>query len=297
MSQQKNRSQPNNDTKKRVNLRVQRHQQGLTRKDIHIRVGIPLAHIEALETGVVPKSMRGKKLLHSKQAYLKFLGFSKHCKLDVKTPTRKRKKSSKASSRTGSTEIVAPTTSRSIFTGFAIAATMVVGLKTLSIAFDNPSFSFDGMLDSMVAQLNEADTEGTREKTSETISPKNNTLTAPANLASSIASTANSQGNLDALVSDLLTDLEEPEPVGPTGPNSLELRVVERSRIVFTCDGHIVKRGLVKRNDRLECQFGERAIVELSDLLAVEVRHNDKKVKPMGPQGAGRRLTFVHDGF
>ncbi len=289
MSQKKHRSKNEKDKQKRVNLRVQRSKQGLTRKDIHIRVGIPLAHIEALETGVVPKSMRGKKLLASKQAYLKFLGFSKHSKLDVKAPSPKRKNSSRSGSRTGSTEIVAPTTSRSIFTGFAIAASMVIGLKTLSIAFDNPSFSFDGMLDSMVQELNESDT------TDETALDQ--TLTAPSNLASSLAGKTSEQGNLNALVSDLLTDLEEPEPEGPTGPNSLTLRVMERTRIVFTCDGHIIKRGLVHRNDRLECQFSERAIVELTDLLAVEVRHNDKKVKPMGPQGASRRLTFLHEGF
>ena len=56
-------SSPSPSDTPRVNLRVSREKQGLTTKDIHIRVGIPLEHIEALETGVVPKALRGKKLL------------------------------------------------------------------------------------------------------------------------------------------------------------------------------------------------------------------------------------------
>ena len=68
----------------RVNLRHERERRDLTINDIHIRVGIPLEHIEALESGVVSQAIRGKKLLRSKQAYLSFLGFPKHSKLDVR---------------------------------------------------------------------------------------------------------------------------------------------------------------------------------------------------------------------
>ena len=73
----------------RVNLRHERERRSLTIKDIHIRVGIPLEHIEALESGVVPQALRGKKLLRSKQAYLSFLGYLKHSKLDVRRRRRR----------------------------------------------------------------------------------------------------------------------------------------------------------------------------------------------------------------
>ena len=301
----------------RINLRAQREKQGFTTKDIHIRVGIPLDHIEALETGVVPKALRGKKLLRSKQAYLKYLGFSKHSKLDVRKK-RSRQTSVKTSSsrRAGSTEIVVPTTSKSIFTGFGIAVGMVLSLKALSVVLDNPTFSFDGMLDRMVDSMNtpESDppsltdnqtangspTESTTQTiVTSTLSKEDNTNVVLASTTSSLGTSVSQsntiQDNLNMLVNELIEEEIEEPSVGPTGPNIIKLKGIESTKVLFTCDGHVVFKGRIKRNQRLSCQFTNKSIVEMNDLMSLDIEHNDKRIRPMGPQSASRRLSFVHD--
>ena len=297
----------------RINLRDQREKQGFTTKDVHIRVGIPLDHIEALETGVVPKALRGKKLLRSKQTYLTFLGFSKHSKLDVRTKkSRQTNLHTSFARRAGSTEIVVPTTSKSIFTGFGIAIGMVLSLKALSVVLDNPTFSFDGMLDSMVDSMNtpESDSPSLTDNSSpiastpqptmtNTISKDNSTdvvlASTTGSLGNSVSQSNTIQDNLNMLVNELIEE-EIQEPLdGPTGPNIITLKGIESTKVLFTCDGHVVFKGRIKRNQRLSCQFTNKSIVEMNDLMSLEIKHNDKRIRPMGPQSASRRLSFVHD--
>ena len=297
----------------RINLREQREKQAFTTKDVHIRVGIPLDHIEALETGVVPKALRGKKLLGSKQAYLKFLGFSKNSKLDVRNKkVRQSNKKNSLSKRAGSTEIVIPTPSKSILTGFGIAVAMVLSLKTLSLALDNPTFSFDGMLDSIVESMNTSNTDAqsmtenqtTVESTTQTSMA--NTLSEDHNTGIALASTSGSLGravsqsntlqdNLNMLVNELIVEEVNDAPSGPTGPNIVKLKGIESTKVLFTCDGHVVFKGRIKRNQRLSCNFTNKSIVEMNDLMSLDIEHNDKRIRPMGPQSSSRRLSFVHD--
>lgn len=305
----------------RINLRAQREKQGFTTKDIHIRVGIPLDHIEALETGVVPKALRGKKLLRSKQDYLKYLGFSKHSKLDVrKKKSRQTSFKSSTSRRAGSTEIVVPTTSKSIFTGFGIAVGMVLSLKALSVVLDNPTFSFDGMLDSVVESMNTSESNtpesespsltdnqtvigSTIESTTQTIMTdtpsKDNTnvilASTTGSLGGSVSQSNTLQDNLNMLVNELIEEEIDEPSVGPSGPNIIKLKGVESTKVLFTCDGHVVFKGRIKRNQRLSCQFTNKSIVEMNDLMSLDIEHNDKRIRPMGPQSASRRLSFVHD--
>ena len=307
------KSSNSNSNVPRINLREQREQQGFTTKDVHIRVGIPLDHIEALETGVVPKALRGKKLLRSKQAYLKFLGFSKHSKLDVrKKKSRQKNRTTSFSKRAGSTEIVIPTTSKSVFTGFAIAMAMVLSLKSLSVVLDNPTFSFDGMLDSMVESMNtptpdsQSMTENQTIVESTTQIPVINTLSKDHNTSVALASTSGLLGgvvsqsntiqdNLNMLVNDLIEEKVNDTPLGPTGPNIIKLKGIEPTKVLFTCDGHVVFKGRIKRNQRLSCHFTNRSIVEMNDLMSLDIEHNKKRIRPMGPQSSSRRLSFVHD--
>lgn len=286
----------------RVNLRHERERRSLTIKDIHIRVGIPLEHIEALESGVVPQALRGKKLLRSKQAYLSFLGYPKHSKLDVRRRRRRTGSGSTKSKRrqrerTGSTEIVVPTTSKSIFTGFGLAVAMVMGLKTLSLALDNPSFSLEGMLDSMVNELNETEPEAvTNLKLSSAISKEATPLLTSTTSGLRLEeSTESLQTNIDGLIEDLVKI--EPEPSGPTGPNEVSIKVDERSRLFFVCDGTLLHKGPIKRGDHFTCNFSKKAIIDIHDPAAARITHNAKRVRPMGPQGTTRRLSFVHNEY
>ena len=286
----------------RVNLRHERERRSLTIKDIHIRVGIPLEHIEALESGVVPQSLRGRKLLRSKQAYLSFLGYPKHSKLDVRR--RRRRSNSTGSShhqseRTGSTEIVVPTTSKSIFTGFGLAVAMVMGLKTLSLALDNPSFSLEGMLDSIVEELNNTDSSEdiANVKLSSSITKESTPLLT--NTTSGLrlqTSTESVQNQIDNLVQDLV-QLEDLDPSQSVGPHEISIKVDERSRLFFVCDGHLLHKGLIKRGDTFTCNFSKKAIVDIHDPAAAQITHNAKRVHPMGPQGSTRRLSFVHNEY
>lgn len=285
----------------RVNLRIAREKQGLTTKDVHIRVGIPLEHIEALETGVVPKALRGKKLLRSKHAYLKYLGYPKHSKLDVRK-RRPKRQSTIATARTGSTEIVPPTPSKSIITGFMIAIGMVTCLKTVALVFDDPEYSFDAMVDSMVERFNTPDPE--------TLSPTNKLSNLPNETDMVSVSGAlpgkmvkgashESQDNIGSILNTFVSGdtTAEEEPTGPNGPNELHIRSNESTKVVFICDGHVVFRGSINRYERLHCNFSERAVIDAKNLGVLEVVHNDKKIQPMGPQGYSRRLTFLHKDF
>ncbi len=286
----------------RVNLRQERERRSLTIKDIHIRVGIPLEHIEALESGVVPQALRGRKLLRSKQAYLSFLDYPKHSKLDVR---RRRRRSTSAGSsrrhgeRTGSTEIVVPTTSKSIFTGFGLAVAMVVGLKTLSLAFDNPSFSLEGMLDSIVEDLNNTDAseEIANVKLSSSLAKESTPLLTNTTSGLRLKSSTDSvQNQIDDLVQDLV-QIEDPDPSESIGPHEISIKVDERSRLFFVCDGHLLHKGLIKRGDTFTCNFSKKAIVDIHDPAAAQITHNAKRVHPMGPQGSTRRLSFVHNEY
>ena len=70
MSEKKRRARQNvskNSTKEgrkrvRVNLREERTRRGFSLQDISIRTNIPLPFLEALETGIVPQHLRGRKL-------------------------------------------------------------------------------------------------------------------------------------------------------------------------------------------------------------------------------------------
>ena len=284
----------------RVNLRHERERRDLTIKDIHIRVGIPLEHIEALESGVVPQALRGKKLLRSKQAYLSFLGFPKHSKLDVRRRRIEPKRGSRRhGERTGSTEILVPTTSKSIFTGFGLAVAMVMGLKALSMALDNPAFSLESILDSIVEDLNE--NQSTTDKSIQTPSmvgtQETPLLTSTTSGLTLEKSPTSLQNNIGGLVQDIVNIEEIVEPAGPNGPNEITIRVNEQSRLFFVCDGHLMHKGKIKRGDKFTCSFTQKAIVDIHDPTSARITHNDKLVRPMGPQGDTRRLSFVHNDY
>ena len=287
----------------RINLRHEREHRSLTIKDIHIRVGIPLEHIEALESGVVPQALRGKRLLRSKQAYLSFLGFPKHSKLDVRrrrSRSESQRSSQRQSERTGSTEIVVPTTSKSIFTGFGLAVAMVLGLKTLSLALDNPSFSLEGMLDSIVEDLNDTDASenSANLQLSSSISQPSTPLLTSTTSGLRLEKTTDSlNNNIDELVKTLSEIEEESEVVGPIGPHEVSVKVNERSRLFFVCDGHLMHKGSIKRGDTFTCKFSKKAIVDIHDPAAAHITHNAKRVRPMGPQGSTRRLSCVHNEY
>lgn len=292
-------SSPSPSDTPRVNLRVSREKQGLTTKDIHIRVGIPLEHIEALETGVVPKALRGKKLLRSKQAYLKYLGYPKHSKLDVRK-RRPKRQSTRATARTGSTEIVPPTPTKSILTGFMIAIGMVTCLKTLALIFDDPEYSFDVMVDSMVERLNTPDPLAPDNKLSN-LTNETDMVSVSGSLSGSIAksSSKDPQDDISAILNTFVSGdtIADEEPTGPHGPNEIRIRSYESTKVSLICDGHVVFRGRVERFNNLECNFSERAVIDAKNLGVLEVVHNDKKIQPMGPQGYSRRLTFLHKDF
>jgi hypothetical protein len=278
----------------RVNLRSERENRSLTIKDIHIRVGIPLEHIEALESGVVPKALRGRKLLRSKQAYLDFLGFPTHSKLDVRRKKERSKPGFYKREGTGSTDVVVPTASKSIFTGFGIAVAMVLSLKTLSVAMDNPAFSFEGMLDSMVESINDTSTDRPNEENIEVPS-----LTALANSSGAITKDISIQNNIDQAVQNLIETNQSPDFSDPIleGPNTITIAVEERSKLFFVCDGHLLHKGYVQRGDHFVCNFRGKAIVDLKDPMAAKITHNDIPIRPMGPQGSSRRLSFVHSEY
>ena len=164
------------------------------------------------------KRCEEKITLRSKQAYLSFLGFPKHSKLDVFVVDDVAQKTRSIHVDNmkvpGSTEIVVPTTSKSIFTGFGLAVAMVLGLKTLSLALDNPAFSLEGMLDSMVDDLNE--TEESQKTPMRSIinfvssPPATPLLTSTTSGLRVEKSTGSLQNNIDELVQNLVEI--EPEP-------------------------------------------------------------------------------------
>ena len=287
----------------RVNLRSERERRSLTIKDIHIRVGIPLDHIEALESGVVPQALRGKKLLRSKQAYLCFLGFPKHSKLDVRRKKRRSTGYSKQDyERTGSTEIAVPTTTKSIFTGFGLAVAVVLGLKTLSVAMDNPAFSLEGLMDSMINNMNAEEPQfNTVEQPTEAMlaTVRSQSGLTSTNAASSLTTNNTAtllQNNIDGLVDNII-EAEEEIANEPHGPHEISIKVYERSKLFFMCDGYLLHKGYVQRGDIFECNFRGKAIVDMTDPSAAKITHDEKLVQPMGPQGNKRRLSFVHSPY
>lgn len=290
----------------RVNLRFEREQRRLTVQDIQIRTGISLEHIEALETGIVPESLRGRKLLKSKHRYLHFFGFSRNSKLEVKRRRRKRVYSEDGTQiLTGSTEIVVPTTSRSILTGFGLAIGLVIGLKGISLALDNEQFSIDGFVETSMDMIH----------------PNTSTDNQPQEILLVSAGTEMAKTNNDSIddsVNDLVhsllaitdekteNDPTDPEPLkpeeeeeevveGPQGPHSIRIKILERTSLTLKCDGYVVFMGKVDGGEYQSCNYSDKSMVYLSDITDATVHQNDKLIKPMGPQGSARRLTFLND--
>ena len=274
----------------KVNLQEIREERQLSIQDIQVRTGIPLEHIEALETGIVPDSLKGRKLLRSKHRYLIFLGQPKNARLEVRRK-RRRVEYFEPSSTTGSTEIEIPSTSKSIFTGFALAIGLVLGLKSLSLAMDNESFSVDTLIEQGLALANEAEITEDRINLNQ-----QSLLTSTSVNPVDEQTTDNPNEELSGLVDDLLTITSEEEmgvPAGPYGPNSIALKAVESTMMSLICDGYIITNKEFAPGQQTACNYSHEANIYVSDISNVEIKQNERRIHPMGPQGAARRLSFV----
>lgn len=298
-TQKKRRAKPSNiENRPRVNLRESRENQHLSIQDIQVRTGIPLEHIEALETGIVPSSLKGRKLLRSKHRYLEFLGHPTTARLEVRKRNRTSNTFHEPTSITGSTEIEIPSTSRSIFTGFALAIGLVLGLKGLSFALDNSAITIDGLIEEA---LNLSNTDSAIETTAST-QPKNDITLSSTSAASAVIHRNEKQADeLNAFMDQLLTltvddeDAVQPEQIGPFGPNSLGIVALELTEVHLVCDGYKVAKREFAAGQKIACNYTHEATLHASDISNVKIKHNERQVHPMGPQGSERRLSFVQE--
>ncbi len=120
--------------------------------------------------------------------------------------------------------------------------------------------------------------------------------------ASNLTSSKSIDDSVDDLVHSILSITEEPpeliEPEiveGPQGPNLIKIRVLERTTMTLKCDGYVVFRGKAEAGESPTCNYTDRGIVHLSDITDATVHQNERLIKPMGPQGSARRLTFLDD--
>lgn len=304
-TQKKRRRNPSKvKDRPRVNLRESRENKRLSIQDIQVRTGIPLEHIEALETGIVPNSLKGRKLLRSKHRYLEFLGHPTTARLEVRKRRRKVQTIHEPTSITGSTEIEIPSTSRSIFTGFALAIGLVLGLKGLSFAMDNSSITIDGLIeDALGLTTSNSTMANTRSVEINHASKQEVSLASAAAISTTINSTEEQADDINAFVDQLLTltvsDDEETEaqeePIGPFGPNSLVITVLETTNIHLVCDGYKIAKKQFKSGQKTACNYTHEATLHASDISNVKIKHNERRVRPMGPQGSERRLSFVQN--
>ena len=286
------------ENRPRVNLRESRENKRLSIQDIHVRTGIPLEHIEALETGIVPNSLKGRKLLRSKHRYLEFLGHPTTARLEIRKRKRKISTVHEPSAMTGSTEIEIPSTSRSIFTGFALAIGLVLGLKGLSLAMDNTNITIDGLIEDAL----DLQTAESTETTSTTMPTPDSALVSAAGSSVASKSSDGDTDELNTIVDQLLTltieDQENPvsqEVLGPIGPNSLAIVAVETTHVHLVCDGYKIAKSEFKPGHKIACNYTNEATLHASDISNVTIKHNERRVRPMGPQGSERRLSFVQD--
>lgn len=284
---------------KSVNLRWEREKRKLTIKDISIQTGIPLDCIEALEKGIVPREMRGKKLLQHKQNYLAYLGFPIQCSLQFGIPEKERKgafgkahgnkhgnqNGTQVLTQTG--DIEPPSTFTAIIVGCLIALVFVGVLKLSSTVMDDTEISVVAVLDSIFTQPD---------------SQEENTILAdntPTDATPASTDSMNTTNSIDAGLSNDNTNPpaqqnteEYAEPAETMQKQLVKISAIEQTKVELICDGQVVHQGKLDRYTEQTCEYTQEVSVDIQDISRAEITLNGTTIKPMGPQISKRRLIF-----
>ena len=280
---------------KSVNLRWEREKRKLTIKDISIQTGIPLDCIEALEKGIVPREMRGKKLLQHKQNYLAYLGFPIQCSLQFGIPEKERrgtfghahgnKNGTQVLTQTG--DIEPPSTFTAIVVGCLIALVFVGVLKLSSTVMDDTEISVVGVLDSIFTQQ-----DSQEENT--ILAEKTSTDSAPAS-TSSMKTTHSIEADLSDDNTNTVAEQhaeENAEPAETVKKQLVKISAIDQTHVELICDGQVIHQGKLDRHNEQTCEYTEEVSVDIQDISRAEVSLNGTTIKPMGPQISKRRLVF-----
>ena len=262
----------------KVNLREERESRRISIKEVSYLAGIPVQFIEALETGIVPKRLRGPILLSYKKKYLKFLDLPKDSKLRFRTtkkqvpPTRKRGHQTKTILTTTTNGIQQPSTLQSMAVGFSLAIGCIVILKMASTVLDTSP-----------------KTETILEATDTT--NKKNIEGASANVAASVQ-----HSWLDSFFQKTVPihSAQADEVLVPEDIGSLTVYATEDTKVKLHCDEELLYNGYLKSGQKniQICQFNEKVSLWVKDVSRVRLSFNDRLIRPMGPQDTARTFLF-----
>ena len=264
--------------KLRVNLREERIKRDFSLQDISIRTNIPLPFLEALETGIVPQDLRGRKLAKYKLRYLEFFGFSPDAKLRFKMKQPKYEQTRSTKTRTVSQKIEQPSTIKALVTGIALAGAMI-GLLRITSHFleQEPTIPLEASLhqDKELLQTKEL---------SQKINTEINTEIKELEVSSAVSS-----------ISPLLTprfamakEISEEEQF----QSSLHVEANDITRVEVLCDGKILASKRLEPSDSIVCKYNKEASIFVRDISRVTIENNERQIHPMGPLSKGRRLVF-----
>ena len=260
-----------------INLREERIKRDYSLQDISIRTNIPLPHLEALETGIVPQKLRGRKLGTYKRLYLEFLGFPIDAKLRFKMKSPKYEKTNTRRTRTSTTasqKIEHPSTMKAIGAGLALAGAMLGILKITSfVSEQNPTLFVDS---------SEERNEKNEQPILEDLAGSSLKSPIPSLLAPAI-STAISTAQAEELPEVIQKGLFK---------NQLIVVASDRTKIEVHCDGRVLASRRLNPSDTIVCQYNHEASVFIHDLSRVKIENNERFIHPMGPLSKGRKLTF-----
>ena len=263
----------------RINLREERERRHITIKDVSYIAGIPVQFIEALETGIVPKKLRGPILLSYKKKYLKFLELPQDSKLRFRTskqqlpPSKNRRNRTKTLLTTTTNGIKQPSTLQSMAVGFSLAICCIVVLKLISSIFDTPA--------------NATEPPPTTEKTS----------IEATDVAASVQ-TSWIDSLLQATIPEEGSEEQDSPPAEAAPPKDVATMTVyanENTKIQLHCDGALLYNGyLEKGSDNTQiCEFTDKVSLWSKDVSRVRISFNDRLIRPMGPQDTARTFVFT----
>ena len=82
------------------------------------------------------------------------------------------------------------------------------------------------------------------------------------------------------------------EEIPPNKENHISIKATDHTKIEVVCDGEILYTGELPPAKTIRCDYDEESSVLVKDLSKVSIANNDRRISPMGPLSAKRRLIF-----
>lgn len=258
-----------------INLRSERIKRRLKQDDIRAGANIPLKYIKVLESGQYPNNPGEKfkeRIRKYRKSYLRYMGLPSNSRLKFK------KQSSLAVAVQEVTNIFSKTDAlphpsflKTFIVAFISIIILVSLLRGVASIWDDVSNRPES-----ISSIEETDVESSIDETSKEVKLES--------LATS-----------DIFKGIFSKKSETPKAVTAT-PN-IKIRVVEPVNLSVTVDG---KRLLSRRVDPIQnsadrefqWDYDTTASINVSDISAIEIRKNKRKIEPMGTVTTGRKLTF-----